>query len=203
MPDLRSPDGGADRCDLRHDQHAARACATTSRQSIARACSTPRARPFATTGIPNTRRIAPSMPDDLSRQIEPIHEAVRALGWPILMIEGVEADDVIGTLARRRPRSAGMNVIVSTGDKDLAQLVTDHVTLINTMSNETLDRAGRDRQVRRAAGAHRRLSVADRRHRRQRARRREVRAEDGGQMADAIRVRWTASSHMRARSKVR
>jgi DNA polymerase-1 len=81
------------------------------------------------------------MPDDLSRQIEPIHVAVRALGWPLLMIEGVEADDVIGTLSTEAEKR-GMNVIVSTGDKDLAQLVSDHVTLINTMTNEKLDRAG-------------------------------------------------------------
>jgi DNA polymerase I len=83
----------------------------------------------------------PSMPDDLARQIEPIHVTVRALGWPLVMIEGVEADDVIGTLAVAAEKR-GMKVIVSTGDKDLAQLVTDHVTLINTMTNETLDRAG-------------------------------------------------------------
>ncbi|CAE6877268.1 DNA polymerase I [Paraburkholderia domus] len=83
----------------------------------------------------------PSMPDDLARQIEPIHVAVRALGWPLLMIEGVEADDVIGTLSTAAEKR-GMNVIVSTGDKDLAQLVSDHVTLINTMTNEKLDREG-------------------------------------------------------------
>ncbi|MCA8271462.1 DNA polymerase I [Burkholderia sp. AU30280] len=83
----------------------------------------------------------PSMPPDLALQVEPIHGAVRALGWPLLMVEGVEADDVIGTLAREAERH-GMNVIVSTGDKDLAQLVTDHVTLVNTMTNETLDREG-------------------------------------------------------------
>ncbi|KVL00542.1 DNA polymerase I [Burkholderia territorii] len=83
----------------------------------------------------------PSMPPDLALQVEPIHGAVRALGWPLLMVEGVEADDVIGTLAREAERH-GMNVIVSTGDKDLAQLVTDRVTLVNTMTNETLDRAG-------------------------------------------------------------
>ncbi|AXK62004.1 MULTISPECIES: DNA polymerase I [Burkholderia] len=83
----------------------------------------------------------PSMPPDLALQVEPIHGAVRALGWPLLMVEGVEADDVIGTLAREAERH-GMNVIVSTGDKDLAQLVTDHVTLVNTMTDETLDRDG-------------------------------------------------------------
>ncbi|MFL9876123.1 DNA polymerase I [Paraburkholderia megapolitana] len=82
-----------------------------------------------------------SMPEDLVRQIEPIHVAVRALGWPLLMIDRVEADDVIGTLSTQAEK-LGMKVIVSTGDKDLAQLVTDSVTLINTMTNETLDRAG-------------------------------------------------------------
>ncbi len=83
----------------------------------------------------------PSMPEDLARQIEPIHEVVRALGWPILMVEGIEADDVIGTLACEATRR-GLKTIVSTGDKDLAQLVNEQVTLVNTMSNETLDRAG-------------------------------------------------------------
>ncbi|MDY7577570.1 DNA polymerase I [Herbaspirillum sp. RTI4] len=80
-----------------------------------------------------------SMPEDLVLQIEPIHAAVRAMGWPILMVDGVEADDVIGTLAVLASQH-GLDTIVSTGDKDLAQLVNAHVTLINTMSNETLDR---------------------------------------------------------------
>jgi DNA polymerase-1 len=83
----------------------------------------------------------PPMPDDLARQVEPIHEAVRALGWPILMVEGIEADDVIGTLAVQAVQH-GMNAVVSTGDKDMAQLVNEHVTLINTMSNEKFDREG-------------------------------------------------------------
>ena len=82
-----------------------------------------------------------AMPEDLSKQIEPIHEAVRAMGWPILMIEGVEADDVIGTLAVQAV-THGMQTVISTGDKDLAQLVNADVTLINTMSNEKLDHAG-------------------------------------------------------------
>jgi len=80
------------------------------------------------------------MPDDLALQILPIHEAIRALGWPIVMIEGVEADDVIGTLAARA-RAHAMRTVVSTGDKDLAQLVDESTTLVNTMSNETLDPA--------------------------------------------------------------
>jgi DNA polymerase-1 len=70
------------------------------------------------------------------KQIEPIHEVVRHMGWPILMVEGVEADDVIGTLAVQAA-ARGMNTVVSTGDKDLAQLVNDKVMLINTMSNES------------------------------------------------------------------
>ena len=83
----------------------------------------------------------PAMPDDLAAQIEPLHAAIRALGWPLIMEDGVEADDVIGTLAEEAKR-AGMRVIVSTGDKDLAQLVDERVSLVNTMSNETLDVAG-------------------------------------------------------------
>jgi DNA polymerase I len=81
------------------------------------------------------------MPDDLGLQIQPLCETIRALGWPILTIDGVEADDVIGTLSRQA-EAAGMRCVISTGDKDLAQLVTDRVTLVNTMSNEKLDRAG-------------------------------------------------------------
>ena len=83
----------------------------------------------------------PPMPEDLARQIEPIHAVVRALGWPLLMESGVEADDVIGTLARDAAAN-GLQVVVSTGDKDLAQLVNPQVTLVNTMSNERLDVAG-------------------------------------------------------------
>ena len=83
----------------------------------------------------------PPMPDDLVRQIEPLYEAIRALGWPLVAVGGVEADDVIGTLARDAERQ-GMRCIISTGDKDLAQLVTPAITLVNTMSNEILDEAG-------------------------------------------------------------
>ena len=81
------------------------------------------------------------MPEDLVRQIEPIHEVVRLLGWPVLEVPGIEADDVIGTLACVAA-AAGHQVVISTGDKDLAQLVTAQVTLVNTMSNEVLDEAG-------------------------------------------------------------
>ena len=81
------------------------------------------------------------MPDDLAVQIEPLKEAIVALGWPLLEIEGVEADDVIGTLTRQAERD-GMKITISTGDKDFAQLVSDRVTLVNTMTNEVLDEAG-------------------------------------------------------------
>jgi len=81
------------------------------------------------------------MPEALVQQIAPIHEAVRLLGWPVLELPGIEADDAIGTLARQASQS-GHRVVISTGDKDLAQLVNEHVTLINTMSNETLDVPG-------------------------------------------------------------
>src|SRR5215470_7527589 len=81
------------------------------------------------------------MPDPLGAQIAPLHELIRAHGWPLLMIDRVEADDVIGSLVCKA-QSAGIESLVSTGDKDLAQLVTPHVTLVNTMSNEKLDEAG-------------------------------------------------------------
>ena len=82
-----------------------------------------------------------AMPDDLRAQIEPLLEAIPAMGLPLLRIEGVEADDVIGTLAREAT-DAGMEVLISTGDKDMAQLVNDKVTLINTMNDARLDRDG-------------------------------------------------------------
>ena len=83
----------------------------------------------------------PPMPDDLRAQIQPLHEMIRALGIPLLSIEGVEADDVIGTLARQASQN-GQKVLISTGDKDMAQLVDDNIMLINTMNNTLLDRAG-------------------------------------------------------------
>ena len=81
------------------------------------------------------------MPEDLVKQIEPIHAMVKALGWPVLMVSGVEADDVIATLSCQATQ-AGWETIISTGDKDLAQLVNASVTLINTMTNEKLDIEG-------------------------------------------------------------
>jgi DNA polymerase-1 len=88
-----------------------------------------------------------AMPDDLRPQIEPLHEAITALGWPLIMIEGVEADDVIGALAKQA-ESEGIKTIISTGDKDISQLVNDHITVVNTMrdafrrTDDVLDIAG-------------------------------------------------------------
>ncbi|MDF3036548.1 MAG: polA, partial [Paucimonas sp.] len=140
MPDLRSPAGEPTGAihgmiamlrRLRNDYDAAYiACVFDAKGKT-----------FRDDIYPDYKGHRPSMPEDLAKQIEPIHEAVRMLGWPILMVDGVEADDVIGTLAVEAVKH-GLNTIVSTGDKDLAQLVNEHVTLVNTMSNEKLDIPG-------------------------------------------------------------
>src|SRR5438067_434923 len=82
-----------------------------------------------------------AMPDDLSRQVEPLHDAIKALGWPLLSIDGVEADDVIATLVEQA-RARGWRTVISTGDKDLTQLVDEGTLWVNTMSNEKLDVQG-------------------------------------------------------------
>lgn len=83
----------------------------------------------------------PPMPDDLRCQIEPLYDVIRAMGLPLICVPGVEADDVIGTLAHQASKQ-GMPVLISTGDKDMAQLVDDNITLINTMTNVVMDREG-------------------------------------------------------------
>ena len=121
LPDLRAPDGfptGA----MHGMVGMMPGCASVTRPTTRPACSTPRARPSATTGTPSTRP-PPRDARDLAQQIEPIHEVVRLLGWPVLEVPGIEADDAIGTLARVAA-AAGHRVVISTGDKDLAQLVT-------------------------------------------------------------------------------
>ena len=90
---------------------------------------------------PEYKATRATMPEDLRCQIAPLFELIRADGWPLVVIDGVEADDVIGTLVVEAERH-GVKSIVSTGDKDMAQLVNDHVTLINTMNFETLDVPG-------------------------------------------------------------
>jgi len=96
---------------------------------------------------PDYKAHRPPMPPELAAQIAPIHDMVRALGWPVLVVPGVEADDVIGTLAHRAAQAcevdgSAVHTIISTGDKDIAQLVTDRVQLVNTMNAETLDAQG-------------------------------------------------------------
>jgi DNA polymerase-1 len=83
----------------------------------------------------------PPMPDDLRSQVEPIHKIVKAMGMPLIVETGVEADDVIGTLARQASEQ-GVDTLISTGDKDMAQLVDKHVTLINTMTDTLMDVEG-------------------------------------------------------------
>lgn len=90
---------------------------------------------------PEYKSNRPPMPNDLVAQLKPLYECISAMGWPMLIIEGVEADDVIGTLVKQaEPKN--VRCIISTGDKDIAQLVKPGVTLVNTMTNEILDEAG-------------------------------------------------------------
>jgi DNA polymerase I len=96
---------------------------------------------FRDTLYPEYKANRSPMPPDLRSQIEPIHEVMRLLGWPVLTVPGVEADDVLGTLARMGAE-AGMEVIISSGDKDLSQLVNEHITIIDTMNGKRRDIAG-------------------------------------------------------------
>ena len=140
MPDLRNASGeptGA----LYGVVNMLRKLALDHKADYAACVFDARGKTFREDIYPEYKAHRPPMPEDLAAQIEPIHQAVRALGWPVLAVEGVEADDVIGTLAHMAT-AHGIHTIVSTGDKDLAQLVNDHVTLVNTMSGETLDPAG-------------------------------------------------------------
>jgi DNA polymerase-1 len=140
LPDLRSPDGfptGAI-----HGMVAMLKRALQDVQPEHAACVfDAKGDTFRNAWYPEYKAQRAPMPEDLVKQIEPIHEVVKLLGWPVLVPPGIEADDAIGTLARLAAAS-GHEVIISTGDKDLAQLVNEHVTLINTMSNERLDVAG-------------------------------------------------------------
>ena len=110
--------------------------------AAARACVfDAKGKTFREDAYPAYKANRPSMPEDLASQIEPLKQAIAALGWPVLTVPGVEADDVIATLAEDARRQ-GWRCIISTGDKDLAQLVDERVTLVNTMSNEILDPQG-------------------------------------------------------------
>jgi DNA polymerase-1 len=132
MPDLRSPDGfptGAI-----HGMVAMMKWLRERYPAEHAACVFDAKGPtFRDAWYPEYKAQRAPMPDPLRQQIEPIHEVVRLLGWPVLEVPGIEADDAIGTLARVAAAS-GHQVLISTGDKDLAQLVTPEVTLINTMA---------------------------------------------------------------------
>lgn len=101
----------------------------------------PRGGSFRNELYPEYKANRAKMPDDLRSQIEPIHTIIRLMGLPLLVVDGVEADDVIGTLATEA-RAKGVEVLISTGDKDMAQLVSPEVTLINTMNDSVMDEAG-------------------------------------------------------------
>ncbi|MBE7419014.1 MAG: DNA polymerase I [Ideonella sp.] len=142
LPDLRAPDGfptgaihgmvGMMRWLREHQPAGHAACVFDAKGKT-----------FRDDWYPAYKAHRAPMPEDLARQIEPIHEVVRLLGWPVLEVPGIEADDAIGTLARVGAAS-GHRVVISTGDKDLAQLVNEQVSLINTMAKppEVLDIAG-------------------------------------------------------------
>ena len=104
----------------------------------------PKGKTFRDDIYPQYKATRQAMPEDLAAQIEPLFETIRALGWPIVVVDGVEADDVIGTLVRRAEDKHGWSSVISTGDKDLTQLVTDKVLWVNTMATpyEKLDPAG-------------------------------------------------------------
>ncbi len=107
----------------------------------------PKGKTFRDDIYPDYKANRPSMPEDLRQQIEPIHEIIRAMGLPLLIVAGVEADDVIGTLAAQAT-AQGRAVLISTSDKDMAQLVSEHVTLVNTMGKEGEQFMGREGVVR-------------------------------------------------------
>ena len=102
----------------------------------------PKGKTFRDDIYPQYKATRQSMPEDLAAQIEPLLETIGALGWPVVVVDGVEADDVIGTLVTHAERAHGWDSVISTGDKDLTQLVTGKVLWVNTMSNEKLDPAG-------------------------------------------------------------
>ena len=102
----------------------------------------PKGRTFRDDIYPEYKATRQAMPEDLAAQVEPLFETIRALGWPLVVVDGVEADDVIGTLARHAEGTHGWDTLISTGDKDLTQLVSDRITWMNTMSNEVLDPKG-------------------------------------------------------------
>jgi DNA polymerase-1 len=141
LPELRSPKTGEPTGAIYGVLSMLRKLATDYQAQARAAVFDAKGKTFRDEVYPQYKATRTAMPDDLSRQVEPLHEAIRALGWPLLCIEGVEADDVIATLAEQA-RARGWRTIISTGDKDLTQLVDERTLWINTMSNEKLDSEG-------------------------------------------------------------
>ena len=140
MPDLRNKDGEPTGAIYDVINMLRRFCKETAADYIACVFDA-KGKTFRDDLYPDYKANRPSMPEDLARQIEPLHRCIRAMGIALINENGVEADDVIATLTTQAGAS-GMETIISTGDKDIAQLVRPGVTLVNTMSNETLDDEG-------------------------------------------------------------
>ena len=141
LPELRSPKTGEPTGAIYGVLNMLRKLATDYKPAALACVFDAKGKTFRDAVYPSTRRTARRCPTICASQVEPLHEAVAALGWPLLVIDGVEADDVIATLAEQAKRD-GWRTVISTGDKDFAQLVDERVTLVNTMSNEMLDVAG-------------------------------------------------------------
>src|SRR5438105_361771 len=141
LPELRSPKTGEPTGAIYGVLNMLRKLATDYKAQAWAAVFDAKGRTFRDDVYPEYKATRSAMPDDLRSQVEPLYQAVRALGWPFLCVEGVEADDVIGTLVEEA-RKRGWRSVISTGDKDLTQLVDERTLWINTMSNEKLDIEG-------------------------------------------------------------
>src|SRR3954470_1159004 len=141
LPELRSPKTGEPTGAIYGVLNMLRKLAADYKAQARAAVFDAKGRTFRDELYPQYKATRTAMPDDLSRQVEPLHDAITALGWPLLMIDGVEADDVIATLVEQA-KARGWRTVISTGDKDLTQLVDERTLWINTMSNEKLDVAG-------------------------------------------------------------
>jgi DNA polymerase-1 len=141
LPELRSPKTGEPTGAIYGVLNMLRKLATDYKAQARAAVFDAKGRTFRDDAYPEYKATRTAMPEDLSRQVEPLYDAVKALGWPFISIQGVEADDVIATLAAQAS-SRGWRTVISTGDKDLTQLVDERTLWINTMSNERLDVEG-------------------------------------------------------------
>src|SRR3954465_7107529 len=141
LPELRSPKTGEPTGAIYGVLNMLRKLASDYKAQARAAVFDARGGTFRDQLYPQYKATRTAMPEDLSRQVEPLHDAITALGWPLLVIDGVEADDVIATLVEQA-KARGWRTVISTGDKDLTQLVDERTLWVNTMSNEKLDVAG-------------------------------------------------------------